>query len=261
VTAPCHLVVAGEVATITLDRPDTRNALSDEMIESLNQHMKDAVSREDVRVIVVTGTGSAFSSGADLKERGDGYDTARRAAASFISMVHAIRASTKPVIARVNGHVAGGGNGLVAACDLAIASDDATFAFREVRIGVAPAMISVLCLPKLTPADAAELFLTGERISAERARHAGLINRTVPHDQLDRAVRVARTPWPRRSSCSTAFQGWTSTVRSSGPLKCPRTCSDIPRLKRESAPSSSAAPLRGTETARAGRKTDVSGQP
>ncbi len=96
--------------------------------------------------------------------------------------------SPKPIIARVQGHVAGGGNGLVAASDLAVASADARFAFSEVRLGVAPAVISVVCLQVMHRRDAQELLLTGERVDAERARAAGLVTAVVPAEELDEAV-------------------------------------------------------------------------
>src|SRR5262249_58714299 len=99
-----------------------------------------------------------------------------------------IREAPNPVIGRVNGHAFGGGIGLVAACDLVVASDAATFAFSEVRIGVVPAMISVLCVPKIGAHQAKWLFLTGERFSAERACELGLVHRAVPASELDTAM-------------------------------------------------------------------------
>src|SRR5262249_10393436 len=99
-----------------------------------------------------------------------------------------IREAPKPVIARVNGHAFGGGIGLVAACDLVVASDAATFAFSEVRIGVVPAMISVLCVPKIGAHQAKWLFLTGERVSAQLACELGLVDRAVPASELDTAM-------------------------------------------------------------------------
>lgn len=94
----------------------------------------------------------------------------------------------KPTIARVQGHVAGGGNGLVAACDFAVASQDVHFAFSEVRVGVAPAVISVVCLERMNRRDGIELLLLGERVPAARVAQAGLINKAVPADELDSAV-------------------------------------------------------------------------
>ena len=99
-----------------------------------------------------------------------------------------ITGSPKPVIGRIAGHCMGGGVGLAAACDISVVADDARIGFTEVRIGVAPAIISVVCLPKMRRADAAELFLSGERITAARAVEVGLLNRAVPASELDAAV-------------------------------------------------------------------------
>jgi methylglutaconyl-CoA hydratase len=177
------------VATITLNRPDSRNALSMELVESLSAHLAQASADESVRVIILTGTGSVFCAGADLKERrtvtggesGDELPT-------FVRVFQAIAASPKPVVGKLNGHALAGGLGLACSCDLTVAPQKATMGFTEVRIGVAPAIISVVCLPKLRMADAAELFLTGERISATRAAEIGLITKVVPDNQLDAAT-------------------------------------------------------------------------
>ena len=183
------LEVSGGVATITLNRPDNRNALSTELVGSLAAHMREALARDDARVVVLTGAGTVFCAGADLKERrtvepGAGGDELP----TFVRVFQMIRASSKPVVAKLNGHALAGGLGLACSCDLAIAPERALFGFTEVRIGVAPAIISVVCLPRMRAADAAELFLTGERISARRAAEVGLINRAVPDDELDAAT-------------------------------------------------------------------------
>jgi methylglutaconyl-CoA hydratase len=107
---------------------------------------------------------------------------------TFVDVFEMILDAPKPVIGRVDGHATGGGVGLVAVCDLSVMRDDAILGFTEVRIGVAPAVISVVCLPKMRRADASELFLSGERISAERASQVGLVNRVVPAAELDQAV-------------------------------------------------------------------------
>ncbi len=177
------------VATLTLNRPDARNVLNAESLVPLVEGLAAAAVDDDVRVVVLTGTGPAFCAGADL--RGAQTDAGGFASSGPRLMVAALEAlldHPKPTIARVQGHVAGGGNGLVAACDLAVAADSATFAFSEVRVGVAPAVISVVCLRVMRPRDAAELFLTGQRVSAERAMDSGLVNRVVPAPDLDHAV-------------------------------------------------------------------------
>ncbi len=178
------LTVADGVATVTLNSPANRNALSPALIDGLGDALDDAIVDRSARVIVLTHVGPAFCAGADLKARGHASDARR----SIPEILAAIADSPKPVVARVSGHVMAGGVGLVAACDLSVASDDVRFGFTEVRIGVAPAIISVVCLPKLGRADAAELFLTGERITAARAAAIGLINRCVPATELDATV-------------------------------------------------------------------------
>ena len=180
---PTTLVVDGGVATITLDRPDRRNALSAELVDSLADHLREAVADDAARVVVLTNAGTTFCAGADLEtgRAGGGRN-------SLVDVLTAVLDAPKPVVGRIAGHCMGGGVGLAAACDVSVVADDARIGFTEVRIGVAPAMISVVCLPKLRRADAAELFLSGERITAERAVEVGLLNRAVPREQLDAAV-------------------------------------------------------------------------
>jgi len=179
--------VSDGVATLTLNRPDARNALDVPMMQLATALVEQAGADPAVRVIVLTGEGTVFCAGADLRGATSGGDTTFQGNATEVlgHLLTALQDSPKPTIARVQGHVAGGGNGLVAACDLAVAVDTARFAFSEVRVGVAPAVISVVCLPRMRPRDAAELLLTGERVSAARVREAGLINAVIPADGLD----------------------------------------------------------------------------
>ncbi len=190
------------VATITLNRPEAKNSLSDELVGSLSAMLDRAVADAGVRVVVVTNTGNTFCAGADLKSAtpglsdtdradgdGDGDDRGDRAPRrSFVDVFTQMLDSPKPVVGRIDGHATGGGVGLVAACDISVMRNDAKIGFTEVRIGVAPAVISVVCLPKMSRADALELFLTGDRITPQRAVEAGLINRAVDPDDLDGAV-------------------------------------------------------------------------
>ncbi len=164
-----------------------------------------------VRAVILTHTGSVFCAGADISS---GRGTSNRAAATgdgrdpdpgvpgsvpevpaprfgLADVLSAIQDSPKPVIARIAGHCLGGGVGLAAACDLSIASEDARFGFTEVRLGVIPAIISVVCLPKLRRSDALELFLTGQRVGAARAAAVGLITTAVAAGDLDEAVQAA----------------------------------------------------------------------
>ncbi len=171
------------VATITLNCPDNRNALSNELLNSLGDNLAAGLADETVRLIVLTNEGNTFCAGADLK--GGSAEPPRH---SLVDVLVAIQDAPKPVVGKIAGHCTGGGNGLAAACDISIAADDVFFAFTEVRIGVAPAIISVVCLPKMRRGDALELFLTGKRCPAPRAAEIGLINRCVPRDELDAAL-------------------------------------------------------------------------
>ena len=189
-SASVTCVVDTGVATITLDRPDAKNRLDAESMALLLEHLRATAEDPEVRVVVLTGTGTTFCSGADLAgavaAKSGGF--AAGGTTGLVDVLVAMLDHPKPIIGRVQGHVAGGGNGLVAACDVAIASADARFAFSEVRLGVAPAIISVVCLQVMHRRDAQELLLTGERVSAERAHAAGLVTRVVEAEGLDGAV-------------------------------------------------------------------------
>ncbi len=175
------------VATITLNRADNHNALSVDLVNSLADNLERAIADADARVIVLTNEGRTFCAGADLSAPAKSVETTEKGR-SFVEVFEMIIASGTPVIGRINGHCMGGGVGLAAVCDVSIASTEAKFGFTEVRLGVAPAIISVVCLPKLRLADAKELFLTGERITAARAAEVGLVNSAVPAEELDDAV-------------------------------------------------------------------------
>lgn len=174
--------VAG-VTTLTLNRAEHRNCLSVDLLESLVEKLTSAIDDPHTRVIVLTNSGNTFCAGADLKARDAGPSRI-----SLVDLFEAMQASPTPIIGRVAGHCMGGGVGLAAACDISVASNDSSFGFTEVRLGVAPAIISVVCLPKMRYADAMELFLSGERISANRAAEVGLINRVVSIEDLDQSV-------------------------------------------------------------------------
>lgn len=179
-----------DVAWITLNQPERRNALGAELVDGLREHLGTAIGDARVRIVVLTGAGPAFCAGADLKSGGLA-DADAAAEHPFVTVLKTIWGSPKPVIGRINGHAFGGGIGLTAACDLTIAADTARFAFSEVRVGVIPAIISVLCVPKLGIQNAMWLFLTGERFPAARAVEVGLVHRAVPAAGLDAAIEEA----------------------------------------------------------------------
>ena len=178
--------VSGGVATLTMDQPHNRNALTPALLGGLADGLAAALANDAVGAIELTHTGPAFCAGADLS--GTPKPKQRRKELGLADVLEDIQDAPKPVVARIAGHCVGGGIGLAAACDISIAGSEAKFAFTEVRVGVAPAIISVVCLPKIRRADALELFLSGERISAARAAEVGLINRAVPADDLDAEV-------------------------------------------------------------------------
>jgi methylglutaconyl-CoA hydratase len=179
--------VRKQAAIITLDSPATRNALAPELVAQLLSHLQAANADAAVRAIVLTAAGAAFCAGADLRTRGNMGGTPA-AGNPFVEVLKLIRHGAKPVIAAVNGAAFGGGAGLVAAADIAIAADNASFSFSEVRIGVIPAMISVVVLPKLGEHLTMRLFLTAERFGAALAQGYGLLHRVVPADQLEAAA-------------------------------------------------------------------------
>ncbi len=180
---PVLYETAGGVATITLNLPERKNSLSAELVDALSHRLDDANADDDVRAIVLTNTGNTFCAGADLKSTKPGV--AGNTGRTFVDVFRQIMTDPKPVIGRIDGHATGGGVGLVAACDISVMRDDAKIGFTEARLGVAPAVISVVCLPKMRRADATELFLTAERFTPARAADIGLINRAVAADDLD----------------------------------------------------------------------------
>ncbi|WP_217139731.1 enoyl-CoA hydratase family protein [Streptomyces sp. AC627_RSS907] len=163
------------VETLTLDSPHNRNALSAALVGDLADALTDAGRDPGVRAVVLTHTGNTFSAGADLRDP-PGPD-------ALVGLLRRIVELPKPVVARVTGHVRAGGLGLLAACDIAAASTTSTYAFTEVRIGVAPAVISLTLLPRADPRALARHYLTGERFDAAEAVRTGLV--TAAGDDVD----------------------------------------------------------------------------
>ncbi len=182
--------VADGVATLTLDNPDARNVLDADTMAALSDGLVNAGEDPAVRVVVLAAEGRAFCAGADLKgaSTADAESFTAQGPMALVAVLENILDCRKPTVAKVEGHVAGGGNGLVAACDFAVAADDVHFAFSEVRVGVAPAVISVVCLDRMNRRDGIELLLLGERVPAARVAKAGLINKAVPRAEVDAAV-------------------------------------------------------------------------
>ncbi len=180
-----HLERHGPAAVVTLDSPPNRNALSRALVEQLHAALSSAMGDDDVRVVVLTGAGPVFCSGADLKEQRAGGGPGPVGLPEVLTL---ILEGPKPVVARVNGAARAGGLGLIAACDLTVGLAGATFGFSEVRIGVAPAIIAVPILRRMDTRAVRELFLTGEPFEGTRARDAGLLDRAVSDDELDGTV-------------------------------------------------------------------------
>lgn len=173
-----HYAVENGVARVTLDSPRNRNALSGRLMGQLSACLDTAFGDDDVRVVVLGHTGSVFCSGMDLREA-SGADAAEQRVHVFPGILQSIWDSATPVIAAVGGPARAGGIGLLAVCDIVIASTAATFALSEVRLGLIPALISVPLLRRVSSTVLVELALTGETIEADRAEKIGLVNRAV----------------------------------------------------------------------------------
>lgn len=177
------------VLTVTLQDEENRNALSVGLTSELTETLDEAEENPDVRVIILTNSGRVFCAGADLSERSSLKESKSSTKPTDpLQIFGRFRASSKPYIGKINGHCVAGGMGIAAAMDISIATEEAKFGFTEVRIGVAPAMISVLCLPKMRPAEASEAFLRGNRFSASEAARMGLINAAVPANEIDTVI-------------------------------------------------------------------------
>jgi methylglutaconyl-CoA hydratase len=179
---------AAGIATLTLDSPPNRNALSTALIAELLDALAGALTDPAIRVVVLTHTGPVFCSGADLKETAAARAAGTIPAEVVGDLLAALWEFPKPVVARIAGPARAGGLGLIAAADIAVCTRAATFAFTEVRLGVIPAVISATVLPRLAPRAAAELYLTGEVFDGVRAAEVGLVTAAVPEADLDAAV-------------------------------------------------------------------------
>jgi methylglutaconyl-CoA hydratase len=183
---------AGPVATLWLCRPQARNAFDETLVDALTAALRALDGDDSVRVLVIGGRGTTFCAGADLEwmRRMAGYDEAANLAdaARLAQMLHVLATLTKPTIARVQGAALGGGTGLVAACDIAVATTEARFGTTEVRLGLIPATISPYVIGAIGPRAARHLFLSGERIDAAEAWRLGLVQQLCAPGDLDGAV-------------------------------------------------------------------------
>jgi enoyl-CoA hydratase/carnithine racemase len=183
--------VDGHIATITLDDPDTRNALSDQLLDELLCSLSMAKTDEEVRVVVLASSHEkVFSAGGNLSAFGGDAGTVEKfeGAKRFPDCFKAIGELGKPTVVAAKGHVLAGSLGLALACDLIVASDRATFGTPEITVGLFPFMIMALIYRNVPRKKTNEMLLLGERLDAEQAREAGIVNKVVPHDQVDDAV-------------------------------------------------------------------------
>lgn len=179
------------VAVLTLDSPHNRNALSARLVGELSEALDDARSDPGTRAVLLTHTGGTFCAGADLREAGDAVTGSQR----LVELLRAVAGIPKPVVAQVRGHARAGGLGLLAACDIAVAGPDATFAFTEARLGLAPAVISLPVLARADPRAVTRYFLTGETFGPDEAVRIGLV--TAREDALEPVLRGLRAASPQ----------------------------------------------------------------
>lgn len=182
----------GPVEHVTLNRPDVRNAFNEHVIAELTAWATAAHDDAGLRAVVLGGAGKVFSAGADASWMAKMIDYSHadnvRDASAMAEMFNLLNTVPAAVIGRIHGAALGGGSGLAAICDIVVAADSAVFGFTETKLGILPAVISPYVLPKIGPSAARELFLTGMRFDAARAKEIGLVHAVVPEADLDTAV-------------------------------------------------------------------------
>jgi methylglutaconyl-CoA hydratase len=210
----------GPAIWVTLNRDDVRNAFNGRMLDDLLDAFEAAPKVPGARVVVLTGVGSAFCAGADLNwmraVREFTYEQNREESNKVAAVMRRIYDCPLPTVARVNGPAIGGGAGLVACCDLAVAAESARFSLSEVKLGLIPSCISPYVIKKIGEGRAHEFFLTGERISAEKAREIGLVNEVAKEGELDAVVAK-----------------WVNQLVTSGPVaiaKCKELIKRVPQM-------------------------------
>ena len=208
----------GRIVTLTLNRPDKRNALNQSLVVELTNVIESLSQDPFVRVLILTGAGDVFSAGADLKALSaladvspeDNLADSRALESLFLAM----RSCPKFVLGRINGHAIAGGAGLVLACDASIASDRAKLGFTEVKIGFVPALVSALLIPRVSETGVRDLLLSGRLIPATEAKQMNLITQVVPHSELDEAT----WSYARNIARNTSSQAIASTKKLLGEI-------------------------------------------
>lgn len=215
--ADLQVTVTDRVATLTIDRPEARNALTWALMGDLRAALAAAKADPGVRAVVLTGAGDkAFCAGADLGGMADGggYADLHDARGELARLFRELWELGKPTVARVRGYALAGGFGLALACDLVVAADDAVFGTPEIDVGLWPHMITVPLTRSMPPKVALELMMTGRRVAADEARQIGFVNRVVPVDGLDDAVGeltstlVAKSPVALKLGRDSFYGAW-----------------------------------------------------
>src|SRR5215208_5220713 len=217
---------SGPLATVTMNRPDSHNALNADLIEALTRCFEELAEGQETRVVVLSGEGRSFCAGADIgymrETVGLSYEENLEDARRLAMMFWTIDKCPKPVVAKVLGAAMGGGAGLLAVADVVVADSDARFAFSEVRLGIGPVTIAPFVVRKIGTSHARSLFLTGERFDAERAREIGLVHRVVSRDGLDEAVEEKVGELLRGGSVAQAtLKGLLRRLETTEPMEAP----------------------------------------
>ena len=193
-----------EVATIFLNRPDVHNAMNEQLMKELTDSFKKLDTDKDTRVIIITGLGKSFCAGADLNWMKSMVNYSKeeniKDSNLLLDLYESIYSCSKPVIAKVNGHAFGGGIGLFAACDIAIAATECKFAFSEVKLGIIPAVISTYISRRMKTSDMRRLFVTGERFDSNYAKEVGLVDYVASEktdDLVEKYVKIIRSSGPK----------------------------------------------------------------
>ncbi|MEW5994352.1 MAG: enoyl-CoA hydratase/isomerase family protein [Candidatus Zixiibacteriota bacterium] len=184
--------IDGRVARVTFSRPEVHNAFNVTVIREMQQVFDEIAKDDSLRVVILTGEGKSFCAGADLNwMRGvvkQSFEENLAESNALANLFHSMYTCKRPIVGRINGAAIGGGTGFLAVCDMTIAARSAVFSFSEVKIGVVPACIGPYVIKKIGEGKTRELFITGERMNAERALEVGLVSKVVDDDQLDAEV-------------------------------------------------------------------------